>query len=48
MSRATARERITMAAGDKLTTEASVARVKAWKRRHAGHRPSFRDCKAYY
>jgi hypothetical protein len=37
-----------MAAGDKLTTEASVERVKAWRRHHVGRKPPFRDYKAYY
>jgi hypothetical protein len=29
-------------------TEASVARVKAWKEHRVGRRPPFRDYKAYY
>ena len=37
-----------MAAGDKLTTAASVERVNAWKRHHVGPRPPFHDDKAYY
>jgi hypothetical protein len=37
-----------MAAGDKLTTAASVERVNAWKRHHVGPRPPFRDYQAYH
>jgi hypothetical protein len=37
-----------MAAGDKLTTAASVERVNAWRQHHVGPRPPFRDDKADY
>jgi hypothetical protein len=34
--------------GTSTETEASVERVKAWKRHRVGRRPPFRDYKIYY
>jgi hypothetical protein len=34
--------------GARTETEASVERVKAWKQRRIGRKPSFRDYKVYY